>query len=247
MFGHFAGMSQVVHDIRTITLDLDDTLWAIAPVIARAEQRLRDWYGVHYPRVPERFPQADTLDLRQQVIARHPERAHDLTFQRRELMRSMAAESGYHQFDVDAAFAVFEKARNEVSLYPDVRPVLQVLHDHYTLIAVTNGNASLDKIGIADLFDDYICARDVGAAKPARRIFAAAVEAGGASAAETLHVGDHPEIDIEGARAAGLATAWMNRAGMMWPAEFSAPTVTITDLHQLDQMLAAARQNGRMP
>ena len=50
-------------------------------------------------------------------------------------------------------------------------------------IAVTNGNANLEKIGIDDLFDGHINAAMAGAAKPHRPIFDAAVKAGGASAA----------------------------------------------------------------
>ncbi len=41
--------------IRTITLDLDDTLWAIGPVIRRAERELSAWLAENYPRIPEMF------------------------------------------------------------------------------------------------------------------------------------------------------------------------------------------------
>jgi putative hydrolase of the HAD superfamily len=37
-------------DIAAITLDLDDTLWPIEPVIARAEERLDAWLKIHCPR-----------------------------------------------------------------------------------------------------------------------------------------------------------------------------------------------------
>jgi len=33
--------------IRAITLDLDDTLWPIWPVIERAEQALHEWLEAH--------------------------------------------------------------------------------------------------------------------------------------------------------------------------------------------------------
>ena len=44
-----------VNGIRTITLDLDDTLWEIHPVIRRAEKRLYEWLGERYPRITEMF------------------------------------------------------------------------------------------------------------------------------------------------------------------------------------------------
>ena len=55
----------------------------------------------------------------------------------------------------------------------------------------------------------------------------AAVEAGCASAGETLHVGDHPWFDVHGARQAGLRTAWVNRNEQPWPDEYEAPDVEV--------------------
>ena len=37
--------------VRAITLDLDDTLWPIEPVMLRAEQRLDAWLRTHCPPV----------------------------------------------------------------------------------------------------------------------------------------------------------------------------------------------------
>ena len=47
-----------------------------------------------------------------------------------------------------ASFAVFDRYRNDLELFPDVRPALEALSQRFTLIAVTNGNANLDTIGI---------------------------------------------------------------------------------------------------
>jgi len=233
----FDATGQALRDIRTITFDLDDTLWAIGPVIARAERCLVGWYRENYPRIPERLSADDALAIRDAVISEYSEQAHDLTFLRREVIARMGSMAGYPDIDVDAAFAVFDAARNELDLFPDVRPVLTILRARFTLIAVTNGNASLEKIGIADLFDGFITARAVGAAKPARRIFAAAVEAGGDKPERTLHVGDHPELDVEGARRHGLKTVWVNRGGHAWPPELIEPDGVVDDLHGLERLL----------
>ncbi len=58
-----------MNDIRTITLDLDDTLWAIHPVIKRAEEQLYAWIAEHYPRITEQFEPTDVMRLRSEVIA----------------------------------------------------------------------------------------------------------------------------------------------------------------------------------
>ena len=95
---------------------------------------------------------------------------------------------------------------------------------------------------IDDLFDAFVSARSAGAAKPAQPIFDAAVEAGGASAHETLHVGDHPEIDVDGARSAGLRAVWVNRNGTDWPGALARPDGIVRDLEELDRLLAEAEE-----
>jgi putative hydrolase of the HAD superfamily len=234
---------QYVNTIRTITLDLDDTLWDIAPVIRRAETRLREWLAERYPRIVDLHQPEDIVELRAQVVAEFEDQSHDLTFIRRQVLARMGVAAGYGDGFVDEAFAVFDTERNTVELFPDVRPVLESLASRYTLVAVTNGNARLDRIGIDHLFDAVVSARSAGAAKPARPIFDAAVSVGGAAAHETLHVGDHPEFDVQGARAAGLRTAWLNRNGHEWPLEFEPPEQTIANLRELDELLAASRRD----
>ena len=39
--------------IECVTFDLDDTLWHIGPVIARAEKHFYDWLREHCPRIAE--------------------------------------------------------------------------------------------------------------------------------------------------------------------------------------------------
>jgi putative hydrolase of the HAD superfamily len=234
---------QYVNTIRTITLDLDDTLWDIAPVIRRAETRLREWLAERYPRIVDLHQPEDIVELRAQIVAEFEDQSHDLTFIRRQVLARMGVAAGYGDGFVDEAFAVFDTERNTVELFPDVRPVLESLASRYTLVAVTNGNARLDRIGIDHLFDAVVSARSAGAAKPARPIFDAAVSVGGAAAHETLHVGDHPEFDVQGARAAGLRTAWLNRNGHEWPLEFEPPEQTIANLRELDELLAASRRD----
>jgi putative hydrolase of the HAD superfamily len=226
-----------MNDIRTITLDLDDTLWAIHPVIRRAEERLYAWIGENYPRITEQFEPADIWEMRSEVIAEHGERAHDLTFLRRTVLSRIGQVAGYDDSYVDDAFAVFDEARNDVTLFPEARPALVSLRERFVLIAVTNGNANLEKIGIRDLFDGVVSAAMAGAAKPDRPIFDMAVALGGASAEQTLHVGDHPLCDVHGARDAGLRAVWVNRTGDEWPDDYHLPDAEVQNVGELDDLL----------
>lgn len=226
-----------MNEIRTITLDLDDTLWEIHPVIKRAEQSLYDWLGKHYPRITELYEPGDLRNVRSQVVAEFSDRAHDLTFLRRTVLSRVGSAAGYDDDFIDDAFGVFDAVRNDVELFPEVIPTLKALRDRYKLIAVTNGNANLNTIGIAHLFDDIVTAARAGAAKPARQVFELAVKVGGASREQTLHVGDHPEYDIDGARNAGLRTAWVNRCASTWPEQLAVPDIEVTHIGELPERL----------
>jgi putative hydrolase of the HAD superfamily len=222
-----------LHQIRAITLDLDDTLWAIGPVIKRAEGKLWSWLGENFPRIPETYTPDDAYALREEVMETHWEQSHDFRFMRKTVLGRMAETVGYSPDLVDAAFEVFDRARNEVELYSDVLPALETLAEHFSLVAVTNGNANLRIIGIRHLFHDVVTAVDVGAAKPSRPIFDAAVSRAGVAARETLHVGDHPEIDIAGAQEAGLRTAWINRNDDGWPGHVAPPDAIVSTIAEL--------------
>lgn len=226
--------------IRAITLDLDDTLWEIAPVIRRAEAALWRWLEQNFPEVPGRFTTEAALELKARVLAENSERRHDLRFLRRTVLGRMAKEAGYGNELVEPAFGVFDAERNRVELYPDVVPALTLLAERFTVIALTNGNADLETIGIRHLFADVVTAVDAGAAKPAPEIFEYAVLRAGVNPAEIVHVGDHPEIDVAGAAAAGLATVWMNRRGEDWPDHVRRPDAVVSTVDELCRLLDAA-------
>lgn len=227
-----------MHRIRAISLDLDDTLWAIGPVIERAERRLWQWLGEHYPRVTAHWDAASLTSLRERIVVANRSEAHNLRLLRRAMLAEIATGAGYDTALVDPAFEVFDAARNTVELYPDVLPALERLRDDYVLVAVTNGNACLETIGIRHLFDDVVTAVDAGVAKPAQPIFDAACQRARALPDEVLHVGDSPEIDVAGAKRAGLRAAWINRNGDPWPGELSRPDAVISALDELSGLLA---------
>ena len=226
--------------IRTITLDLDDTLWAIAPVIMRAEQALYAWLQEHYPRIAAMYSRDELLRMRAEIVDEYPDKSHDFTFMRRTVFARIGEAAGYGTSYVDDAMELFHALRNDVELFPEVRPALEELGKHYCVIAVTNGNANLERIGIGDLFHGTVSAATAGAAKPARQIFETAVAAGGADAHETLHVGDHPEADVVGASAAGLKSVWVNRDGADWPDHLQRPDAIVRDIGELLALLGKA-------
>jgi 2-haloalkanoic acid dehalogenase type II len=231
--------------IRAITLDLDDTLWEIGPVIQRAEATLWQWLGDNYPRIPDRWQANDLVELRASMFREFPGRVHDFRFMRKTALERMALDSGYSADLVEPAFGVFDNARNDVELYPEVEEELAWLAERFVVIAITNGNANLHTIGIADQFDDIISSVNIGVAKPARRIFDVAIERSGVSSRETLHVGDHAESDIQGARDAGMRTAWVNRNSAEWPGHLDAPDATVVSISGVRELLQSVNAVGK--
>lgn len=223
--------------IRAITLDLDDTLWAVAPVIHRAERELRSWLATNYPAIDERFSSEQVAALRRQVVHDHWHMSHDFRFLRKAVLSRMALEAGYTEDLVEDAFAVFDRARNQVELFPGVLAELERLASRCRIVALTNGNANLQTIGIRHLFHDVVTAADVGVAKPAPSIFTAAARRAEADVADVLHVGDDPEVDIAGAARAGLRTAWMNRNDSAWPEHLPPPDTTVSDMGAVNRYL----------
>lgn len=229
-----------MHRIRAITLDLDNTLWDIDPVIRRAEATLWAWLTDNYPRIPATFTPEALLEVREAVVEEHRDKSHDLRFLRKKVLTQIAVHAGYTSDLVEPAFDVFDRARNEVDLYPDVMPGLEKLAGDFTLVAVTNGNANLERIGIRHLFEDVVAAAEAGCAKPARQIFEQAITRSGYSNEEILHVGDHPETDIDGARQVGMRTAWINRNGAAWPDDLPEPDAVVTAIPELLDLLEPA-------
>jgi len=132
-----------------------------------------------------------------------------------------------------------------LDLYPGARTVLRdlrALPGVRGIGLVTNGPADVqrDKIGLLDLWSEIdfaVISGELGVEKPDPRIFAEALRLGRRPAFAAVYIGDSPEFDIEGARAAGIPVIWMNRANIAWPRQSPAPEHTISELSTLPELL----------
>jgi putative hydrolase of the HAD superfamily len=224
--------------IRAIIFDLDNTLWDVQPVIVRAEHAMHDFLLQHYPLVTERHDLHSMRDVRARMAIEHPGMRHDFTWLRLEALRTHAREAGYAESMADEAFEVFYRARNAVTLYDDVLPILDLLVRDFRLFALSNGNADLEAIGLGRYFERALAARDAGVLKPDPRIFHRLLQSAGLAPDEVAHVGDDPEADVGGAQGAGLTAVWINRHGATWPAPLPAPAVEVRGLAELVALVA---------
>lgn len=206
-----------ISKIKAISLDLDDTLWPVWPTIERAERVLLQWLAQHAPGTAALFGSTQALRaIRQQVERDRPDFLHDLSAMRRESIRLALAQAGDDTGRTDEAFEVFFAERQRVDLYPDALPALVRLAARYPLVALSNGNADVHRVGIGQHFSAAFAAHTFGAAKPDPRIFHAAAAAVGVAPQEVLHIGDDPLLDVLAGVNAGMQTVWVNRADHRW-------------------------------
>ena len=219
--------------IKAITLDLDDTLWPLWPTIQRAELELSNWLAQRAPAAAAVFADSKArVALRQQVVQSCPELGHDLSAIRLESIRTALHLSQEDTKLAEPAFEVFFAERMRVELFDDVVPALAALSARVPLIAVSNGNAHVGRVGLGQYFAHSLSASEFGVAKPDARIFHAAAEAAGVPSAAVLHVGDDATLDVLGALGAGMQTVWVNRVQHSWP-HAEQPHHTVENLAQL--------------
>jgi len=213
MWSQFPMSPDAVRSLRAITLDLDDTLWPIAPAIACAEAVLHAWLSEHAAATARDFDILALRALRDDVARRRPEIAHDFSAVRRESIRLALQRSGDDPALAGAAFDAFFDARHDLTFYPDVERALQRLAVRYPLMALSNGNADIARTRLGEWFAGAISAREFGIGKPDRRIFHEACRRLGCEPAQVLHVGDDLALDALAARDAGLHAFWLRREG----------------------------------
>lgn len=219
--------------VRAITLDLDDTLWPIWPTIARAEAILHAWLQQHAPATALRLGDARQLRaVRERIVSLRPDLQHDLSALRRESIRLALQESGDDPALAEPAFDLFFAERQRVDLFDDVLEALDALAARYPIVALSNGNADVVRVGLGRYFRHSVSAREFGAPKPDPRIFHAAAAHAGVPSAAVLHVGDDAHLDVQGALQAGMQAAWVNRQGAAWEHAFRAH-LEVPDLHAL--------------
>ncbi|TBV08677.1 HAD family hydrolase [Phytopseudomonas dryadis] len=225
--------------IRLITFDLDDTLWDNRPVIAGAESAMRDWLGEHAPRLAA-LPVEHLGQIRGRLLEGEPTLKYRLSELRRRTLRHALQGIGYAEDEAsqlaEGAFQAMLEARHAITFYPDTVTTLERLANRYQLGVITNGNADVRRLGLADYFSFTLCAEELGVGKPDPRPFAEALSRAGIAANQAVHIGDHPGDDIAGAQAAGLRAVWFNPQDKAWSGA-SAADAQIRRLAELPALL----------
>ena len=200
--------------ITTLSFDLDDTLWDPRPALIAADKA--QWLALaqRYPDLAEHFTRDQIFVCRKQILADAPSIVGDVTALRIEVMYRLLLSLDIAPAEADEsarmAFEAFMAKRNDVTLFPEAISMLKKVSESYTVVAITNGNADVFKMGIGLYFDLSVRADEVGIAKPDRGIFDLTWEKLGCQSSDAIHIGDSLENDVQGAINAGVTPIWYN-------------------------------------
>ncbi|MEF1312072.1 5-amino-6-(5-phospho-D-ribitylamino)uracil phosphatase YigB [Vibrio mytili] len=229
--------------IKAMTFDLDDTLYDNAPIIARMERELLSWLQVSHPAVAH-MGKTDWLAVKRRVVTQSPDLKSDVTLWRLVQLKQGFLDAGYNskqaQLAAEQGVNVALDWRNRFAVPQQSLDILMQLGNKVPLIAITNGNVDVDKIGLAPYFQCVLKAGPDGLAKPAVDMFDKAQRFLNLPAENILHVGDHLLTDVHGAKRAGYAACWLNDVNInvnQHPKTRTLPDVEIRSLQTLLDLL----------
>ncbi|WP_290612501.1 HAD-IA family hydrolase [Arsukibacterium sp. UBA3155] len=223
--------------IKALSFDLDDTLYDNKPVIAAAEQAMLDALLKHAP--ASKGKDSDFWWQHRLKLAKiEPELRHDIG-----RWRLLGIEAGLLELGIatdeakvvaQQGYDAFLDARTKISLTAEVNDLLTALSTQYRLIAITNGNACINKMGLGELFEFSLQAGPAGKMKPYPDMFQAAAQRLKLAPSQILHIGDSHRADVMGALAAGCQAAWLDHHQQ---AVSTLPHIRLTDVQQLINFL----------
>jgi 2-haloacid dehalogenase len=129
-----------------------------------------------------------------------------------------------------------------LAVHADVGPGIRALSElGLRLVTLSNGSVTVaetlvEDAGLSAHFERLLSVEDAGVWKPARDAYAYALSQCEVEPPDAMLVAVHP-WDTDGARRAGLATAWLNRSGQRYPSYFAPPDVEVGSLTELVERL----------
>ncbi|MFC2012814.1 HAD family hydrolase [Chloroflexota bacterium] len=209
--------------IRAVFFDWFNTLACFDPPREELHSRVLHEFGIEVP--PRKiFPGVLAADsywfdenARLAVRKRSPEEREEVNIGYQQVL---LAETGVNT-SRETLLKISKRVRELFSgmafaLYDDVLPVLAALKERTLILGMITNLARdmtpiCDKLGVASLLDFVVTSQEIGVDKPDPRIFMAALECAGVSAAEAVHVGDEYRFDVVGARGVGMASVMIDR------------------------------------
>jgi len=125
--------------------------------------------------------------------------------------------------------------------FKSVTETVDRLSSAYKLGVITNGDGKLQRFKWLQLnlgIDLLVISAECGFEKPDRRIFEYACSLAGIEPREAVFVGDRLDVDVAGAKAAGMQAVWFNHWGGSLDEAPTAPDAVISRFEDLPAALA---------
>lgn len=204
---------KALNPISVLSFDLDDTLYDNKSVIAAAEAAMLQSLAKCAP-ITANYDSEFWWQQRRMLAKTIPEIRHDMGRWRLLGIEAGLIHLGLSQCEAgeiaELAYAAFWQARTTISIAPDVTQLLTELARQYQLIAITNGNACIKKMGLGDVFAFSLQAGPDGRMKPYPDLFLNAAKRLNVKPEAILHIGDSHRADVLGALNAGCQAAWLD-------------------------------------
>ncbi|MFO6424477.1 HAD-IA family hydrolase [Motilimonas sp. KMU-193] len=223
---------------KAISFDLDDTLYDNRPIIINAEQQSLAYLRQQDPKLAE-LTEEQWHDYKLQALALEPKLQDDVTAWRLAALDLIFTELAHPSPEQQAqqVFDYFLAVRSDFTVPESSLQVLAQLAEHYPVVAITNGNVDLDKIGLASAFSLVLKAGDGLKAKPHLDMFDVAATHLGVDVTELLHVGDHLTTDVFGAKQHGAGAVWFNDQGHLLRRHQHSRLLPDLEISELSQLL----------
>lgn len=229
------------HPIKALSFDLDDTLYVNDEVIRQAELAQFDVLSHAIDSIKNAGIEP-WLALKWDVLKRNPAVKHDVTLWRQEVIRlglsSHTTDNAVIESLTKKGFEAFYHARSDFELDPHVFTILDKLRAKFPLVAVTNGNVDIDRLGLTEYFVGYYRAGEQGnKMKPFPDMLHMAAADLDIAPQTLLHIGDNVATDVKAAQNADCPHLWFNSAKLPMPNLAALPTGEYSDLDDLLQLL----------
>ncbi len=111
-----------------------------------------------------------------------------------------------------------QQVRMDLVLFDDVKPALDALKSRGLVLGLISNieqdiAGTLDKLGLRSRLGVVVTSQDAGSSKPKPEIFQYALRQAGVRPAEAIYIGDQYQVDVIGARGAGMKGILLDRTG----------------------------------
>jgi putative hydrolase of the HAD superfamily len=209
--------------IKAIFFDLYNTLVRYEPPREELEARALHDFGVEVTAeaLGDPMQNADEFMYREIAVcplsARSREEKMSLYAQYQEMLLGEAGIK-HDKKMVLALLGLMQQTRMDMVLYEDVKPSLDILEKRGLVLGLISNieqdiKPTLAHLGLSSQLRVVVTSLEAGSNKPGPEIFRYALRQAALQPGEVVYIGDQYQVDVVGARGAGMKAILLDRAG----------------------------------